>query len=135
FTHLSPQRVALYLMTRIVAPERIDQKGYGLCGPAAFMMQVAKDAPEIYARAATDLLMTGQAQIGGLKLKPRDSIREYDSRQKIADVDWLMLAGLSNDSGVAAKELSGELGTFGGSNMNTMFGWLKAAGMPTVMSV
>jgi len=135
FANLSPQRVALDLMTRIVAPERIDQKGYGLCGPAAFMMQVAKDRPQAYVRAATDLLMTGQAQVGGLKLKPRDSIREYDSRTKIADADWLMLAGLSNESGVAAKEASGELGTFGGSNMNTMFSWLKAAGLPSVMSV
>lgn len=135
FAHLSPQRVAVDLMTRIVAPERIDQKGYGLCGPAAFMMHLAKNAPEAYARAATDLLMTGKAQIGGLKLEPQKSIKEYDSRSKVADADWLMLAGLSNEDGVVAKELSGELGTYGGSNMKSMFNWLKSAGLPSVMSV
>ena len=135
FGKLSPQRMAVDLMIRSLSPEKIDQKGYGLCGPAAFMMQLAKDDPKAYVRAATDLAMAGRTRIGKLDLRPCDAVKGYDPNGKIADADWLMLGSLTNGDDIQTREKNDTLGEYGGSHMGHMFGWLKQAGFSSVMSV
>jgi hypothetical protein len=58
-----PQRIIDGIRIRVSEPWEIDQGGASLCGPAAFMYCLAKDAPELYAQYVCELYTTGKASI------------------------------------------------------------------------
>ena len=127
--------IAHQLMLRILDPGRIDQKAYGLCGPAAFAISLVRSHPLQYARLAVDLAIKGKAQLGGLVIAPNMTVRDYNPRGQIAEVDWIVLASVANEEDVLSKETKGELGTYGGSGSEQMCSWLSRAGFRTVMAL
>ncbi len=132
---LNPQELAVGLIHRIVNPETIDQKGYGLCGPASIAIQMAKDNPKAFADAGVNLAMLGRANLGDMPLRPNKEIVAHDPQGGIAHADWMMLSAISNANGLNKATNSGKLGEWGGSSLATMFKWQKAIGYPTVMSL
>jgi hypothetical protein len=106
WTYLHRARLASELRERINDPNKINQGNCGLCGPAAFVRDIATDDPVLYAAVARDLfdvgrahLTRGQGKNGGLFLEPDKDLRTcplpFDKDGVdffIPEADWLMLA-------------------------------------------
>jgi hypothetical protein len=92
-----PLQLIRDIIDRIKQPWLINQSSASLCGPAAFMYCIVKDAPEIYVQYVRDLYLNGKASINQLQVEPsadclNGTIESGES--KIAFVDWIALASL-----------------------------------------
>lgn len=98
----SVNEIADGLSVRIAEPEKINQNGSPLCGPAAFMFCIAKGFPFIYSSYVQDLARNGEARIGNLHIKPSQACRDVTlaelSQMRIEPVDWIALASLRDSS-------------------------------------
>jgi hypothetical protein len=97
---ITDQRLAFVdaLDKRRAEPWRINQRGANLCGPACFMLSIAKEDPDEYGKFVLGLAMHGEGKIGGLTARPENA-GKVELFGKIAPVDWVALAGIRDDSG------------------------------------
>lgn len=96
FGNIKRDKVAKQLRDRLKDPFIIDQGGSSLCGPAVFIYCLAKRKPKLYAQYVIDLYEKGVATIGRLQVEPGTDCKNFNPglMKKIAEVDWISLAGL-----------------------------------------
>lgn len=131
FPFLDLDDVIYQLVLRVLEPRLVDQGSFGLCGPAAFAVVLAKTDPVRYVQVASELLTTGRSRIRGLDIKPNDQIRQFRPGTT-PDADWLVLASLRN-SDQALDQSMKNTGEYGGTNYPRMVDWLKRAGYGAVV--
>lgn len=93
----TPQQFISDLTARVKQPWLINQSSASLCGPAAFMYCLAKDAPNLYVKYVIDLYVLGRASINNLHVEPSENCRKgtiVSGTSNIAFVDWIALASL-----------------------------------------
>jgi len=134
FPKLSIPVVVYELVLRVLRPRRIDQKQFGLCGPAAFGCLLVQTRPLEYVRMAYDLLKCGRTHVAGLEINPRRRIREFDPRGKMGQADWLIMASLRNSSKKLSQDME-NTGVYSNTYVWRMFEWLKQAGYRTIVSI
>lgn len=94
--HLSRSSVASGLRSRIDDPDKINQGGTSLCGPADFIRDIAEDRPQDYARAVIQLFEAGRTSIGKLDIKPGHDLKSHilTATAGIAEADWIILSSI-----------------------------------------
>ena len=93
----TPQQLISDLIARVKQPWLINQSSASLCGPAAFIYCVAKDAPNLYVKYVIDLYVSGRGSINNLHVEPSEDCRKgtiVSGTSSIAFVDWIALASL-----------------------------------------
>lgn len=131
------------LEQRASTPWRINQGGASLCGPAAFMYCLAKDAPELYVQYVFDLYVTGQAKINDLVVEPSSACRTanivatnrngFESR-RIDGVDWVALASLRDSTNRFLRHKSVSSDAAGITMPGALSEWFSAAGYQWVQN-
>jgi hypothetical protein len=66
FTQFRRSDVATGLRDRVLDPKKIGQDGAGVCGPTAFLFNLAQDDPVAYVRLVTELYEYGRSRVGRL---------------------------------------------------------------------
>lgn len=96
WAHLDRSDVASGLRVRIDDPDKINQAGTSLCGPADFIRDIAEDRPQDYARAVIQLFETGRTSIGKLDIKPGHDLKAHvlPATAGIAQADWVILSSI-----------------------------------------
>lgn len=130
FPMLDLDQVVYQLALRVLEPRQIDQGPYGLCGPAAFAVLLAKTDPVAYIRAAIELLTLGRTRIRGLDIRPNEGIRRHRP-DRTPHADWLVLASLRSSDD--ALEDGMNTGEYGGTTYGVMVDWLKRAGYGVIV--
>ncbi len=90
--------ITTLLEKRIVKPWEIDQAGTSLCGPAVFFYCQAKDCPALYVKSVIELYMYGETKINDLHIKPSSACKKAKLPKKMASIDWITLASLTDSS-------------------------------------
>ena len=125
------------LRLRIGKPWKINQGGASLCGPAALMYCLAKDAPHLYAQYIADLYVEGQAQINNLIVEPSSACRAGKIRiegsrggikRQISAIDWIALASLKDSSNRLLRQRSVSSDAAGITMPGALAAWFTAAG-------
>lgn len=133
----NPTEIIEGIEERVTAPWSIDQAGASLCGPAAFMYCLAKDAPEIYAQYVCDLYLAGNARIGALSVEPSNacrngrlqvSSRNGETSRRIEVVDWIALASLRDSENTFYRHRSVTSDVSGITMPGALTDWFSAAG-------
>ncbi|MGI2906811.1 hypothetical protein [Tolypothrix sp. VBCCA 56010] len=76
-------------------PCLVDQGQLNACGPAAFLYIWFKRDPEEAVRYATMLFDNGTSAVGGIAIRPRKELVEYNGEKKNpAAADWMMMSAL-----------------------------------------
>lgn len=124
---------------RIRRPWRISQSGASLCGPAAFMYCLAKDAPALYVQYMRDLFVTGKAKINNLEVEPSNACKNgqlvagSDNRERRIDaVDWIALASLRDSENRLFRHRSVASDASGITLPGRLASWFSAAGYSQV---
>ena len=124
---------------RINRPWRISQSGASLCGPAAFMYCLAKDAPALYVQYMRDLFVTGKAKINNLEVEPSNACKNGqlvagsdNSERRIDAVDWIALASLRDSENRLFRHRSVASDTSGITLPGRLASWFSAAGYSQV---
>lgn len=106
FSHISRSDLAAGLEVRIEEPTLIDQASANLCGPAAFVYDMAAHSRVIYVNFVIDLYENGKATLGNFVIEPSDVLKQYQlpSRLKgggkVPDpADWIPMASIRNAKG------------------------------------
>lgn len=133
FPRFDRDEVGVGLLMRIANPGLLRQGQAGICGPAAFLFNVAMDNPDRYTAFAIDLYEKGQGNIDKLAVKPGDDVRNYlpPSDADIAQVDWMTMASL-RDSANWFFDYSSFKDNDGGTQPSEVEAWLEAAGYSDV---
>lgn len=124
---------------RVERPWRISQSGASLCGPAAFMYCLAKDAPALYVQYVKDLFITGRATINNLEVEPSNACKngqlvagsEHNER-RIDVVDWIALASLRDSENRIFRHSSVASDASGITLPGRLTSWFTAAGYSQV---
>jgi hypothetical protein len=124
FPHLNVYRVIYQLAIRVVRPMRVNQRDFGLCGPAHVLVILAKTNPQLYVKLALDLLRYGKCALNGTEITPNTYIREYRPEFTIPEADWLLAASFRN----ADKEVPSDRGEYGGTKGPDVYKWMVACG-------
>ena len=97
--------IARSLELRIDNPSLIHQQQANLCGPAAFVFEMATRDPETYARFVIELYEQGRATIHRFVIEPSEALLRYALPPASASltppdpVDWIALASIRNARG------------------------------------
>lgn len=97
--------IARSLDQRIDYPSAINQQQANLCGPAAFVFEMATRDPETYARFVIELYEQGRATIRRFVIAPSEALLRYALPPASATfsppdpVDWIALASIRNARG------------------------------------
>ncbi|HKE18652.1 MAG TPA: papain-like cysteine protease family protein [Kofleriaceae bacterium] len=92
-------------LEQLVQDHRLFQQGnLNLCGPASFFTCWTKRDPVAFARFATALYESGQAQIGSFNVAPSSSLTQQDyaaMRARMSTIteqaDWMVMGALRNN--------------------------------------
>jgi hypothetical protein len=126
FPKLNTNIVTYQLILRILKPERVNQKEFGLCGPAHFMIVLIKSRPAKYASMAIELLKIGKTTgEDGSELIPDEYVTDYDPGDTIPQADWLLAASLRN---AQTPIPLGKEGTYSGTKGPDVFAYCLHAG-------
>lgn len=124
---------------RFKEPWLINQDDASLCGPAAFMYCLAKDAPQLYAQYVRDLFIDGKARINNLEVEPsrackkgQISVGTGTRKRSIAAVDWVALASLRDSENRLFRHRSVSSQTSGITLPGMLGDWFSAAGYQQV---
>lgn len=134
WTNIRPTDVVKGLRIRVNDPTKIDQAGSMLCGPAAFVFDLATDNPVSYAKAIIDLYTGGTAVIGTLSLRPKTDLLFNHFSGGIDPADWILLASLRDSSNFFfdVQEVDDVLGV--ATIPSTMETWLENVGYTKVIN-
>lgn len=133
----TPQQFISDLTARVKQPWLINQSAASLCGPAAFMYCIAKDAPNLYVKYVIDLYLSGKGSINNLHVEPSEDCRKgiiSSGKSSIAFVDWIALASL-RDSENSLFDYQSVTDQVGGITLPGILAkWFKLAGYCNVNS-
>jgi len=130
FPVLDFDQVVYQLTLRVLEPRLVDQGKYGLCGPAAFIILLAKTDPTKYVKIAIELLTAGESTIRGMRLKPNEGIRKHRP-DGTPHADWMVLASVRSSDELLHQGM--KTGEYGGTNYGEMVDWCKRAGYGVVV--
>lgn len=133
FPRLNLNVVIYQMLLRLLKPERINQKNFGLCGPAHFLILLLKSKPDQYVRMARELLSTGKTTADdGSEVIPDDYVCAYDPTGNIPEADWLLAASLRN---AKTPIPLGKEGSYMGTNAAEVYAYCLHAGYGEVLSL
>ena len=123
------------LLARIDDPNRINQSGTPLCGPAALVRGVAQGNPDAYAQAGIDLWTKGAAVIGALNITAGNELKQASVEPNTNPADWVMLGSVRDTN----NWFLSPAGWFGGNVAGitlpmTVEKWFKDAGFTKVVN-
>jgi hypothetical protein len=130
--------VAARLKDLVGNPDRVDQGGLNLCGPAAFFHLYARRDPVAFVKYAADLFEKGSGSIGSLKVTPKPALvaNDYAAAAKrmpgnVTPVaEWMTLSALRSSENVMAPFTGEPDQNFGGiTTPNDLEKWMKASGV------
>ncbi len=127
-------RADLYktLWERVAHPGAIHQRSSSLCGPASLLFLTGTYFPSKYSNYIIDLYEYGQAMLGSLTVEPGEDCRNYNPAGKIAEADWVGLAGL-RDSENAIFDYDEVDDAFAGITLPmTLSRWLSCVGFTNI---
>jgi hypothetical protein len=133
FPNLSRTLLAYQLGLRVLDSTRIQQTGFGLCGPTALAVDVLRSDPEAFVKCATELAITATCTLRGRSIAPGADIRNYQPPNSIPQADFLMLTSLRSSDEVLLATT--ETATYGGTDGATLFEWCVACGYPRVLLI
>lgn len=133
----TPLQLISDLVARVKQPWLINQSSASLCGPAAFMYCLAKDAPDLYVKYVRDLYISGKGSINNLHIEPSEGCRKGTialGSSSIAFVDWIALASLRDSENALLNYSSVTDKTSGITLPRILSKWFKLAGYCNVNS-
>lgn len=134
WTNIRKDDIVKGLRIRISSPDKINQAGSLLCGPAAFTYELATDDPVNYTKAVIDLFTTGTAVIGTMLLKPSKDLIYNPFTGGIHPSDWVILASL-RDSSNAFFDIENVDDMAGAATIpSTMASWLRNVGFTKIVN-
>jgi hypothetical protein len=134
FPKLDVNVIAFQMMLRLLKPERVHQRDFGLCGPAHFVTLMIKSKPVKYVSMAMDLLAKGSARAEeGKTIEPNEYVRGFDPGPAIAQADWLLAASFRNADGPIPEGKGRE--TYSGTQGPEVVQYLLQAGYPEIVSI
>jgi len=122
------KRITGHLDARIIEPWTIKQAGTSLCGPAVFFYCLAKDCPALYVKSVIELYLYGETKINDLHIKPSSSCKKAKLPDKMASIDWITLASLTDSSNALYNYDSDTDQVSGITLPGKLESWFKAAG-------
>lgn len=143
FTKMRRRRVARGLLRRLRKPSLIHQKNTQMCGPTTVVFGLASRKPVVYARFVIDLFEKGKARLGRMLVRPSSDCRRSRPRKSkkgrvIADVDWIPLASLRDNSNrfLSVETTTSQsrfwAGLEGVTSASQIIEWFTAAGYTVV---
>jgi hypothetical protein len=131
FPKLNVKVIMFQMILRLLKPERVHQRVFGICGPSHFVVLLIKSKPLKYVSMAMDLLTKGKTIADdGFEIVPDKYVMDFDPQQTISQADWLLAASLRN----AQIPIPGkELGTYSGTNAPEVFAYFKHAGYERIV--
>lgn len=127
--------LAAGLIERINDPNRINQGGTPLCGPASLIRSVAIGNSDAYARAAIDLYTSGRARINNLDIRPGDAVLNAPVPSGTSPADWMMLASLrDSDNWLLSTAGFFANGAAGVTIPPTIETWFRNAGFTQIVN-
>lgn len=129
FKHVNRADLVQQLVLRAQSPNRIDQGQAPLCGPAAFLYNIARKNPMAYMKYVIDLFEHGSAWLGKMHVEPSDDCKASSAWQgKMAAADWVALAGL-RDSKNAVLDFDGPSDSVAGiTSARSLQRWFQQCG-------
>jgi hypothetical protein len=94
FPNIDRAAVAAGLHERVADPDKIDQGGSSLCGPAAIVHTVAVIDPVAYVIYVTSLYDTGRAQLRTMSVVAGSDLKAYRLGRNVNPADWIALASI-----------------------------------------
>src|SRR5262245_875452 len=142
FPHCNSNVIVYQLVIRVLQPQRINQKRYGLCGPAHFAVLLARSQPADYVELALQFMERGAANFRGLKIQVAPEILNHRIPSTgmlggfIPEADWVVAASLRNStedfplSQVLGPTVmpTGSEGKYTGTHGKIICAWLRDAG-------
>src|SRR5262245_49196514 len=106
---------------------------FGLCGPAASAVDIARSRPFDFIRFAAELLRTGTGQIGTFSVSPGTQVRNYRvvNSKTIPEADFLVLASLRDSDMVL--DANTKVAEYAGVGQWELFDWCVKCGYPRVV--
>lgn len=119
------------LMIRVEAPEKINQIGVALCGPAAVMFCWVSKRPDLYVKYLINMYEQGEGMMENLRVKPGEDCRTHKP-VGIKGIDWVALAAL-RDSENSVLDLDSEPAMLSGITLpNEIEKWFTNIGFDLV---
>src|SRR5262249_34826375 len=103
FPHFDTVRMAYGLVRRLLEPRLFNQGPFGLCGPTAIAVDLAKREPVAFIDFALDLLITGTGRVFQYEVTPNERVLTYKCTD-IPPTDWVILATIRNCDDLLDKE-------------------------------
>jgi len=122
------------LQERIIARHLINQGVAGLCGPAAFLFDLAVHNPVGYAEFGINLFERGSARLRNLEVKPSQSLKDTTPPAGINQADWLLMASIRNSENTPFFDYVKPSDEFSGITVpGEMAEWLSKTGYTRVV--
>ena len=131
--HVQRTPLVADLKNRIDNPDLISSYYVNLCGPAAFLRNLANDNPQVYAQAVVDLFESGEASIGKRKIKPGKDLKAA-AFVNTSPADWIPLASLRDDDNWFLDYQSEADAVSGITMPHTLADWFSKAGYKEVLN-
>lgn len=134
FPKLDRNIVMFQMILRLMKPERVNQREFGICGPAHFIVLLIKSRPIKYVSMAMDLLTKGRTTgEDGFEIIPDKYVMEFEPEGSIPQADWLLAASLRNSQTPIPP--GKERGEYGGTKSPDVFAYCLHAGYSEIASV
>jgi hypothetical protein len=122
------------MILRLLKPERVNQREFGLCGPAHFVVLLLKSRPVKYVFIAMELLQAGTATgEDGSRIVANEYVRNFNPKGSMAQADWLLAGSLRNTDGPVPEGTARE--SYSGTKNPDVVNYCLAAGYKEVVSV
>ena len=134
FKKIARGAVASGLSARLADPNGIAQAGSSLCGPTVFIRRIAATDPVAYVTFVIDLYLSGQANLGDLKVKAGSDLRDYDPGTLIAPVDWIPIASIRDSENWFFDYQDVNDATAGITMPSAIEGWFRKVGYRDIVN-
>jgi len=132
FPKLNVKIVTYQMVLRLLKPERVNQRVFGICGPAHFILLLIKSRPIKYVSMAFDLLTKGKTMgEDGFEIIPDKYVLDFEPGESIPEADWLLAAPLRNAQTPIPP--GKERGVYGGTNGPEVFAYFQHAGYERIV--
>jgi hypothetical protein len=128
FPYLHREAIAAGLTARVAHPTFINQGHVGVCAPAAVVYSIARNKPEDYVKAVTELFDLGRTKIDKWNITPGHDLKSYKlpPSRPIDEVDWIVMASIRDSENWFFDYES--ISDAGGAHLNEVTDWLTKAG-------
>lgn len=131
FLRIERQRVAEGLTARVNHPNRVNQRGALLCGPAKMVRLAAEQRPIEYVLFVIDLFEKGKGTLGEWVIEPGEMLKNYRpplgrDPDGIQLADWIPMASIRDSENWLWPHA--DIKSNGGTYAYEMVRWLRQSG-------